>query len=276
MKTRILTAAVMLFLFVPVLWFSHLVVYPIALGLLSAIAAAELLRCLGLMRDLVLSLPGVLLPAALTVAARLTADPRAHLAAITATFFLFLLYGFAVAVFRAGRLRYGTLAGAIGGLFYVTVAFSSMVLLRDLPNGGYLFLLPFIGSWVSDTFAYFTGRLLGRHKLAPAVSPKKTVEGSIGGILFAVLAFGLFGLFASGQGLLPNYPVLLLAGLLVSVVSQIGDLSLSAIKREYGIKDYSRLFPGHGGVLDRFDSVIATAPLVLFFCLLGGSFALFT
>ena len=276
MKTRILTAAVMLALFVPVLCFSHLIVYPIAMALLAAIGAFELLRCLGLVRDYMLSVPGILLPAVMTFTARLTSSPVAHLAALTAVFFLLLLYAFALTVLRAGALRYGTLTGAVGGLFYVTVAFSAMVLLRDRENGVFLFLLPFIGSWVTDTFAYFTGRLFGRHKLAPVISPKKTVEGSLGGILFAVAVFGLYGWIVSGRGPVPNYKVLLLAGLLVSVVSQIGDLALSAIKREYGIKDYSRLFPGHGGVLDRFDSVIATAPLILWFCLLGGSFSLFS
>ena len=276
MKTRILTAAVMLVLFVPILFFSHLIVYPAAMALLAAVAAAELLRCLGLLRDYALAVPGIALPAVMTFTARFAASPVSHLAALTAVFFLLLLYAFALTVFRAGALRYGTLSGAVGGLFYVTVAFSAMVLLRDLENGVFLFLMPFIGSWVTDTFAYFTGRLFGRHKLAPVISPKKTVEGSLGGILFAVAVFALYGWIVSSYGPVPNYPILLLAGLLVSVVSQIGDLALSAIKREYGIKDYSRLFPGHGGVLDRFDSVIATAPLVLYFCLLGGSFSLFS
>ena len=101
------------------------------------------------------------------------------------------------------------------------------------------------------------------------------MEGSIGGIVFAVGVFALYGLVIAKGGYTPNYPALLICGLLVSIVSQIGDLSLSAIKREYGIKDYSRLFPGHGGVLDRFDSVIATAPLILLFCLVEGGLALF-
>ena len=150
-----------------------------------------------------------------------------------------------------------------------------MVLLRYMENGVYLFLLPFIGAWVSDTFAYFTGRFLGRHKLAPIISPKKTIEGSIGGIVFAVGVFALYGVILSSRGLIPNYLALCLAGLFVSILSQIGDLALSLVKREYGIKDYGKLFPGHGGVLDRFDSVIATAPVLLILSLLEG-FALFS
>ena len=274
MKTRILTAIVMLAVFVPVLWFSSYVVYPIVIGLLAAIAAYELLRCLGLHRDGLLLIAPVL-SALMTFLARYADTAYGHLATLTLVFFLFAIYLFATAVFRPGRVSYGSLMGVLGGCFYITVAFSSLVLLRDLPNGAYLFLLPFIGSWVTDTFAYFTGRICGRHKLAPVISPKKTVEGSIGGIVFAVGVFALYGLVLARAGFTPNYLALMLCGLCISVVSQIGDLALSAIKREYGVKDYGRLFPGHGGVLDRFDSVIATAPLILFLCLGGSGLALF-
>ncbi len=280
MKTRILTAAVMLAVFVPILWFSHLpVLYPAAMALLAAFAVFELLRCMGCRQDLWLLVPALAVAATLVFLYPLLSCPmKDYLAVMLMVFFLFTLYLFALAVFRPGKLTYGAMMGVAGGTLYITVAFAAMVLLRQFEAvGQYLFLLPFIGSWVCDTFAYFTGRLIGKHKLAPIISPKKTVEGSIGGVAFAVLAFFLFGLIlAKVDGAIsPNYPALLLCGLLVSLVSQIGDLALSAIKREYGIKDYSRLFPGHGGVLDRFDSVIATAPLILFFALFGGSFNLF-
>lgn len=275
MKTRILTAVVLLAIFVPILWFSHLVVYPIAMAILAGVAVLELLRCLGLHRDIPVSVVAIALAAGLTLLARFAAGAQAYLGILAVAFFVFILYLFAVTVLRAGALRYGSLMGVAGGTFYLTLAFSSMVLLRDLPNGVFLFLLPFVGSWVTDTFAYFTGRLVGRHKLAPVISPKKTVEGSIGGILFAVGAFAAYGAIVATRGVVPRYPALLLCGLVVSVVSQIGDLALSAIKREQGIKDYGKLFPGHGGVLDRFDSVIATAPLILLFSLLGSGFSLF-
>ncbi len=274
MKTRILTAAVMLTVFVPILWFSELVLYPIAMALLATLASFELLRCMGLHRDpcLLIAIP---FAGAFSLLARYTATPERHLTYIAVAFFLLALYLFATAVFRPGRVSYGSLMGVLGGCFYLTVAFSAMVLLRDLPNGVYLFLLPYVGAWVTDTFAYFTGRFLGKHKLAPVISPKKTVEGSLGGILFAVGVFLLYGLILANAGFAPRYWALALCGLAVSVVSQIGDLALSAIKREYGVKDYGRIFPGHGGVLDRFDSVIATAPLILFLSMLGSSVALF-
>ena len=279
MKTRILTTIVMLAVFIPILWFSDLFVYPAAMAILCAVAMLELLRCLGIHRDLWLSVPAVLIPTAATLLAFFVTSagksPIAYFGALLAVLFLLAVYLFAVAVFRAGRTAYATMMGVLGGALYLAVAFSSMVLLRYLENGVYLFLLPFIGSWVCDTFAYFTGRVCGRHKLAPIVSPKKTVEGSIGGIVFAVGAFALYGLVLSSRGMSPNYLALCLAGLCVSLISQIGDLALSLIKREYGIKDYGRLFPGHGGVLDRFDSVIATAPIILLLACLGGAFSLF-
>ena len=275
MKTRILTAIVMLAVFIPILWFSKYVVYPIAMAILVGIAAFELVRCLGLHRDLVLLIPAIALPVVLTFCAFFSEEPEAHFSVITIAFFLLAIYLLAVAVFRAGRTTYASVAGVLAGGFYITVAFSAMVLLRYMENGVYLFLLPFIGAWVSDTFAYFTGRFFGRHKLAPIISPKKTVEGSIGGIVFDIAVFALYGVILSANGLEPNYLALCLAGLFVSILSQIGDLALSLVKREYGIKDYGKLFPGHGGVLDRFDSVIATAPVILILSMIEG-FTLFS
>ena len=134
-------------------------------------------------------------------------------------------------------------------------------------NGKYIFLLVFIGAWVTDIFAYFCGMLLGRggkHKLIPEVSPKKTVEGSIGGIVFCVIAMVVYGIIIrqTQSDMKVNLWFLALSGIAVSVVAQIGDLSLSVIKRHYGIKDYGWIFPGHGGILDRFDSVIAVSAVL--------------
>ena len=115
--------------------------------------------------------------------------------------------------------------------------------------------------------AYFSGVTLGKHKLCPAISPKKTIEGSIGGIIFCIIGCVAYRLIlASFHDNLPPVWIFAVLGFVVSIVSQIGDLMFSLIKRRYGLKDYGILFPGHGGVLDRFDSVIATAPLILIVC----------
>ena len=134
----------------------------------------------------------------------------------------------------------------------------------DNEQGGHiLYLAIFIGAWGTDAFAYFCGRLFGRggkHKLIPDVSPKKTVEGAIGGIVLCILTMILFGIVCNYfTEYHSNLLMFALGGLLIAVVSQIGDLLMSYVKRYYGIKDFGQLFPGHGGVLDRFDSIFAVA-----------------
>ncbi len=275
MKTRIITASVLLCLFVPILIFSDTVVYPAACAVLCAVGIFELLRCLSLSGEPFVLVPALLLGAALPFCAFFGSEAGKYLLLTAALFFLFFLYLMGLSVFRGGRFTFAEASRAFAGCFYLTMAFVSLALLRYIPNGVYWFLLPYLGAWITDTFAYFTGRLFGRHKLAPDVSPKKTVEGSIGGIVFCIAAFLSYGLILGKEDLTPNYPVLALCALCVSVVSQIGDLALSVIKRENAIKDYGRIFPGHGGVLDRFDSVIATAPLFLFLYLISSGTHLF-
>jgi len=131
----------------------------------------------------------------------------------------------------------------------------------------------FIGAWVTDTFAYFTGMLLGKHKLIPDVSPKKTVEGSIGGTLFCAVAFVVFGVITNTWfGTDANFLLLAIGGVFIAVIAQIGDLIMSVIKRHYGIKDYGKIFPGHGGMLDRFDSVLIVSLGLAVMCMLVSLF----
>lgn len=136
---------------------------------------------------------------------------------------------------------------------------------REMHYGNLLIWLVFIGAWATDTFAYYIGRLIGKHKLTP-ISPKKTIEGSIGGLLGATLVMYLYGLFISRQYGVPysmiNYVII---GLICGVVSQIGDLSASLLKRTADVKDFGNILPGHGGILDRFDSVLFAAPAVYYY-----------
>lgn len=129
-----------------------------------------------------------------------------------------------------------------------------------LEHGQFLILIPMITAWCSDTFAYFFGRSFGKHKLAPSISPNKTVEGSVGGILGAIVGMLVFAYLTRDFIAIPMvYSIII--GIFGSICGQIGDLFFSMIKRQRGIKDYSKLIPGHGGILDRFDSVIFTSPL---------------
>ena len=154
---------------------------------------------------------------------------------------------------------------------YVTTSFTALSLIRYLVNGKYILFLVFIASWVTDTFAYLTGTLIGKHKLIPEVSPKKTVEGAIGGTLSAVVFFPLLGFIVgavSAGEVKANYLVLVIYAVILAVAAQIGDLLASLIKREYKIKDYGSLLPGHGGIMDRFDSVMSVSVLTMLLCMI--------
>lgn len=276
MRTRVITATVLIALLVPILVFSGQVPFliPGLMAIMSCIAVFELFRCIGVHRDLVLTLPAypiaVALPLCTVWAGR---GVSVYLTVAVGVLTLYLLYLFTVAVFRRGTLAFSTVATAFTMVTYIVVSLTSFALLRHhVENGQYLYLLVFIGAWVTDTFAYFTGILFGRHKLNPEISPKKTVEGSIGGVVFCVAGFCLFGwIVRLSVGITPRYWVLALLGLLCGLVSQIGDLITSLIKRERGIKDFGNVFPGHGGVLDRFDSVLSVAPVLLIYCEICGA-----
>ena len=151
----------------------------------------------------------------------------------------------------------------ITGIFYV-VFFSFHVTLVDQTEYSSMVWLIVITAFGTDVMAYFSGYLLGKHKLCPKISPKKTIEGSIGGILGSVILSGIFGYFV-----MPDLLVhCLIIGVLGGIVSQFGDLTASIFKRKMGIKDYGNLIPGHGGILDRFDSVLFTGPMVYYYIVL--------
>ena len=153
-------------------------------------------------------------------------------------------------------------------MFYVAVMLSYIYQTRNLPGGIFSVWLVFVCSWGCDTCAYCVGMLIGNHKLAPILSPKKSIEGGIGGILGAALIGVLYGLainyWGNAAADILEYAII---GAVGGAISQIGDLAASAIKRYHNIKDYGKLIPGHGGILDRFDSVIFTAPIIFYLSL---------
>ena len=156
---------------------------------------------------------------------------------------------------------------------YVAFFFGHIIHVRNMENGHLLIWLVLIGAFVTDTAALFAGKYFGKHKLAPKLSPKKTIEGSIGGTLGSVLATLIFCLVCKlGFGLEVNYGWAVLTGFGAAIISQVGDLSASCIKRQFGIKDYGKLMPGHGGVMDRFDSILFVAPFVYYMLLINPIF----
>ena len=260
MLKRTITAVVAIALFIPVCIYSDTVVFPAVMALLSVIGVFEMLGCVGVRKHYILA--GIsLVFGAMPIVPFFAGESTLKIVAALCVVYLIAVY--ATDVFSKGKLDYTLSSSTFMGVFYIAVSFTSIVLLRG--EGKYLYLLVFIGPWVSDTFAYILGRLLGKHKLIPEVSPKKTVEGSVAGIVFAALSYVLYAFIISKNfdtTATPNYIVMAVSGALVSIVSQVGDLSASAVKRHFGIKDYGFIFPGHGGVMDRFDSVIMTAPIL--------------
>ncbi len=172
---------------------------------------------------------------------------------------LLLIFMLLMAVYVFAFPKYDTInvMTVFFGIVYVPVMLSFIYLTRMLHGGFYLVWLIFLSSWGCDTFAYCVGMLIGRHKLAPTLSPKKSIEGAIGGIAGAALLGVLYAALTDGS--IPIYALICAVG---AAASQVGDLAASAIKRQHKIKDYGHLIPGHGGILDRFDSVIVTAPMI--------------
>ncbi|ROR30805.1 phosphatidate cytidylyltransferase [Mobilisporobacter senegalensis] len=177
--------------------------------------------------------------------------------------FLMILMG--VYVFSFPEYHTDQITLIFFGFFYVSIMLSYIYQVRMLRDGAILVWLIFIGAWGSDTCAYCVGMLIGKHKMSPKLSPKKSIEGAIGGILGAALIGGIYGTILNSYLNIANPQIIFaIIGGCASIISQIGDLAASAIKRDHNIKDYSKLIPGHGGILDRFDSIIFTAPIVYY------------
>lgn len=168
-----------------------------------------------------------------------------------------------VYVFSYPKYHANQIMAAFFGIAYVAVMLSCVYQTRMLEGGAYHVWLIFLCSWGCDTCAYCAGKLLGKHKMAPVLSPKKSVEGAVGGVIGAIALGAIYG--AATHGPLVAYMIICGVGALISMV---GDLAASAIKRNMGIKDYGKLIPGHGGILDRFDSVIFTAPVIFYLALI--------
>ena len=253
MKQRVITAIIALALFIPVLILHNTVLLTIVMALLAAIAVYELTTCIS--APMYLRIIGAGVAAVIPVVAdnnilgdyitevfRRLAFPAALFAAAVFT----LLYWF--------RPKRQPLATYIAAVLYPAAGLGLVVYYARYSAFPMIFLMFFIVSWVTDSFAMLSGSMFGKRKLCPFLSPKKTVEGAIGGTVAAVFAFVIYGIIV-------DEPLLECAilGLILSAAAQCGDLLASALKRAYGIKDFGKLFPGHGGVMDRFDSMLLVA-----------------
>ncbi len=206
-------------------------------------------------------------------AAGLSAVPGKVNGCFTAMLILLFMVLMAEYVFLFPGYDARTMITAFFGFVYVPVMLSFVFITRMLNNGQYLVWLIYIVSWVCDTAAYCVGMLIGKHKLAPILSPKKSIEGALGGVAGSTAVACLYAWILVRTGCVPQtyFRVFILIGAVGSIVSQVGDLTASAFKRNFDIKDYGSIIPGHGGILDRFDSVLFSAPMICLLAeLLGG------
>ena len=263
MITRIITGVILVvFILIPGILLSGTFVLPVLCALLSGIAVYEIVKCFGQRNINAILIPSMAVGACVPIVLRYTFfENDLFLAAALMTVYVF--YMFALTVFTNNNISIDDVAKTALMTVYISTGFGSIVLLRDLENGEYLFILAIIGAWITDIFAYFTGMLFGKHKLSPKISPKKSVEGAIGGIvgnmIFCVGTYLVCDKFFFTIKTV-NIWMVIFGSILLSVIGMCGDLSASVIKRNYGEKDFGTLFPGHGGVLDRIDSYLFTMP----------------
>ena len=270
MKQRILVAVVGIPLLLAVLCWAPDWATALLLAALSVIAAHELLTAVcgpdkAKRWTALPAVTGALVIAAVYFSGEHYADSPAG------TVLRWLIAAAVLALLLASVLTYGRPGAlvlqdvcvmAVAGLV-IPWAFSCMLQLRMLPHGAGMVLMPLVAAFCSDSAALFTGMACGRHKMAPLVSPHKTVEGALGGIAGGVVGMVIFRIVFYFCTLVPlHIGWCVVIGLAGALMGELGDLSFSVIKRQVGIKDYGRLLPGHGGVLDRFDSVLFAAPMI--------------
>ena len=279
MKTRVITGIGILVVAIALLALNFTPVFCMGIAALSVMACFELLRVFGMHKDWHISAPTYLFAGAFPLLAYLTKsrpDIRVtFILVFISVIFSFLVYLLGVAVFSHKKIKYAKVAEVFMSIAYVVISFTSLALLMYVDKGIYYFGILILSSWGCDTGAYFIGSKLGKHKLIPDVSPNKSVEGAVGGMIVSIALNLLYGLLIDKIGIFDasaNYIALAILGLVLSVVAMVGDLIASLIKREYEIKDYSNILPGHGGIMDRFDSMF---PIATFLLMMSGIFAPF-
>lgn len=258
MKQRIISAIFGIIVLVAVMLGGN-VVFDIAVVLISSMAIYEVISALGLKRSNAMIIISTLLPLAVMITTHIN---REYIFSVV--YFFIAVYLLAM-LFNHGRYTFNDVAKYIAVSVMITLSFIHISFVRAFDNGIICVFIVFIGSWITDTCAYFTGMAIGKHKLAPKISPKKTIEGSIGGIIGVTVILTAYTLICANIiNMNVNIYSILLTGLISGVFSQFGDLCASIIKRENNVKDFGNIMPGHGGVMDRFDSFLFVAPAVYY------------
>ncbi len=261
LKQRFLTAGILLAIFIPIALFWRTIVFEIIIGAMAFLIVAEIMTAVKLNR------PRPIFHTFLVYSV-LTIFIQNNLILLFITYLLAMITLIYCVVFHAKQQVKLVLFGAFMTIA-VTMSLKSLLLLRDVSSGHFFihFLLATGGGFVCDSFAFFSGSLFGKTKLSPIISPKKTVEGLVGGILATIFFFIVFVFVYSKlyPEVTVNYPLTALLAVVLSTLGTFGDLFASVIKRQNNIKDFSNILAGHGGFYDRFDSIMFTAPAMYIF-----------
>ncbi|MBP5426461.1 MAG: phosphatidate cytidylyltransferase [Clostridiales bacterium] len=271
MKTRIITALSIVFFLVGVILVDKKAL-GIVIFLFSIVAMREYIRCFEKMSCKPSKIILYASTALLLVPVLKFSSFKTDSVMLAGGMYVLLLVLAILAVLKNHRYKIIDLAVTVFGILYIPFLFAFVTLIRLMEHGLYYIWIIFIGSCVTDTFAYFVGLSIGKHKLLPEVSPKKTIEGSIGGVIATVLVMLLYGKYLISVNVMDVSLLYFgILGFVMAIVAQIGDLFASSIKRFVGVKDYGNILPGHGGILDRFDSIMFIAPMIYFYMrFLGG------
>ena len=274
MIKRIITGLIALAILIPLLVFSGTFVFPVLLAIVTVICLFEMFRCMGIHKKYDITMSAYTVAVIVPFFMRYI-DNKVSVAKLCFVVgIMYLITVFASMIWSHGKIQFNDSMTIFVITAYIIGAINSIIFVRDFEDVvQYVYMLIFFGAWMTDTFAYFAGYFFGKHKLIADVSPKKTVEGSIGGILGCILSFIAYGLIVDiAFERTANSWFLALMGFIASVVAQIGDLLMSVIKRHYGVKDYGAIFPGHGGMLDRLDSVLTVALGMAAVCMVADVF----
>lgn len=259
MKTRLISAAVLIPVLLLVIWVLPKIIAAILIGVMAAIAAYELLYRTSMVRHVRLVAYSMI--AAFLVSLWSYFDMNHAWGMLGLLLFLCVL--FAEMMINHVKVRFEKLCLCVVGGFLIPLLLTSLVRILGTYSGRYTIIIPFILAFLPDSGAYFAGRYFGKLKLSPVISPNKTIEGAVGAALSAIVGMLLYSVIMDlAFDKEVDYAFALLYGVLGAAADIFGDLMFSAIKRQNGIKDYGNLIPGHGGVLDRFDSILLVGPLV--------------
>lgn len=262
LKTRVLSGAVLVVVLL-IIAFAPAQVFTVAVGLASLVVLHELMTSFGLNKKRPVVICNYIFALIYMIPCFIDTGFSNEFALMTTILFVMALC--ALSVFANKEVSFKDVCVSLFIVIYSVVILSRLALMRGMENGLALVFLAFIGAWLPDTVAYFAGNLFGKRKLIPEISPNKTVAGSIGAFIGAIAFYLIYGSVLSALGFNVNFIRLLILSVICGAVSQIGDLSASVMKRTFNIKDFGNLIPGHGGLLDRIDSLIFVTPVVYYF-----------